>query len=327
MNPTVTGALVGAGGAVIVAVAGFIANVRNTRATTAVSQHAVEAAQRTVERTEQARVADRYTKAIDQLGSDQLDVRIGGIYALERIARDYERDRPTVMEVLAAFSREHSLEQWPPPERADVLVPERMTRPDVQAALTVIGRRDAIHGKQRIDLHSANLTRARLHRANLTRTNLTKTDLTSANLTKTDLTGADLIGANLSRADLTGADLTGADLTRADLTGADLTGANLTRAAMTAAKLIGATLTSMNLTGASLADADLTNTDLTRVDLTGANLTYAHLIGVNLTNKELTGVDLSGADLSHADLTGAQWSEGVQPPSGWVQDPEPGREL
>ena len=197
MNPTVTGALVGAGGAVIVAVAGFIANVRNTRATTAVSQravevsqHAVEAAQRTVELTEQAQVADRYTKAIDQLGSDQLDVRIGDIYALETIAHDYERDRPTVMEVLAAFSREHSLEQWPPPERADVLVPERMTRPDVQAALTVIGRRDAIHSKQRIDLHGANLTRARLHRANLTRTNLTKTDLTGADLTRADLTHA-----------------------------------------------------------------------------------------------------------------------------------------
>ena len=29
-------------------------------------------------------VTDRYTKAIEQLGSDKLDVRIGGIYALER---------------------------------------------------------------------------------------------------------------------------------------------------------------------------------------------------------------------------------------------------
>jgi hypothetical protein len=33
-------------------------------------------------------VTDRYTKAIEQLGSDRLDVRIGGIYALERVARD-----------------------------------------------------------------------------------------------------------------------------------------------------------------------------------------------------------------------------------------------
>jgi hypothetical protein len=66
IDPAVTGALVGAGGAVIVAVAGFFANIRNTKATTAVSQRAVEvsqraveAAQRTVELTEQGQVTDR----------------------------------------------------------------------------------------------------------------------------------------------------------------------------------------------------------------------------------------------------------------------------
>ena len=61
-------------------------------------------------------MTDRYTKAIEQLGSDKLDVRIGGIYALERVARDSARDHPTVMEVLTAFIREHSREQWPPPD-------------------------------------------------------------------------------------------------------------------------------------------------------------------------------------------------------------------
>ena len=101
----------------------------------------------------EGQVTDRYTKAIEQLGSDKLDVRIGGIYALERIARDSARDHPTVMEVLSAFIREHSREQWhrqPSRDGADPrlkrfrlggrLVP---VRPDVQAAVTVVGRRDA----------------------------------------------------------------------------------------------------------------------------------------------------------------------------------------
>jgi hypothetical protein len=48
----------------------------------------------------QGQVTDRYTKAIEQLGSDKLEVRIGGIYALERIAHDSPRDHPTIMEVL-----------------------------------------------------------------------------------------------------------------------------------------------------------------------------------------------------------------------------------
>jgi hypothetical protein len=33
-------------------------------------------------------VTDRYTKAIEQLGSDELDVCVGGIYALERVGSD-----------------------------------------------------------------------------------------------------------------------------------------------------------------------------------------------------------------------------------------------
>ena len=49
----------------------------------------------------EGQVTDRYTKAIEQLGSNELDVRIGGIYALERVARDSAKDHPTIMEVLA----------------------------------------------------------------------------------------------------------------------------------------------------------------------------------------------------------------------------------
>ena len=64
----------------------------------------------------EGQVTDRYTKAIEQLGSDELDVPIGGIYALERVARDSARDHPTAMEVLTAFIREHSREPWPEPE-------------------------------------------------------------------------------------------------------------------------------------------------------------------------------------------------------------------
>lgn len=61
---------------------------------------------RTFELAEQGHVTDRYTKAIEQLGSDKLDVCIGGIYALERIASDSARDHPVVIEVLTTFIRE-----------------------------------------------------------------------------------------------------------------------------------------------------------------------------------------------------------------------------
>ena len=166
---------------------------------------------RTYQLTEQGQVTDRYTRAIEQLGSDKLDVRIGGIYALERIARDSARDHPTVMEVLAAFIREHSREPWPPRESAVPPATERFTRPDVQAALTVIGRRQVSQdGWEHIGLTGAVLPGALLFHTNLTNVRLVSADLTRANL----------IGADLTEANLTGAVLDGANLTRAELTGA-----------------------------------------------------------------------------------------------------------
>src|SRR5258708_3885426 len=168
---------------------------------------------------------DRYTKAIEQLGSDKLDVRIGGIYALERIARDSARDHPTVMEVLSAFVREHSREDWPPPD-PNRRKQERSTRPDVQAALAVVGHRDPATGIRPIDLTGANLTGA-----NLTdRAYLTDANITDAALTGADLTGAGLIRAKLTHACLIKANLTGANLTSANLTSANLTDARLNRA-------------------------------------------------------------------------------------------------
>ncbi len=245
-------------------------------------------------------MTDRYTKAIEQLGSEKLDVRIGGIYALERVARDSPRDHPTVMEVLAAFTREHSREQTPLPESDDAPAPEGTTQPDVQAALTVIGRRDAAHDRQPIDLADTHLARA----------NLTDADLTDADLTGAILTGAILIQAHLASAHLTGADLADAHLARADLTGADLTSADLS----------GAGLTQAHLADAGLADAHLADAHLASADLTGADLADADLKGADLTDADLTGADLTGADLSRA-----LWLQESPAPEGWVRDPGSGR--
>ena len=252
---------------------------------------------RTYELTEQGHVTDRYTKAIEQLGSDKLDVRIGGIYALERVARDSARDHPTVMEVLTAFVREHSRDQWQfsaedaPADDVHKLT----TRPDVQAGLNVIRRRDSGHDRDHLDLSGAILgIFANLNGANLNRALLVRAKLTAANLSGSNLSGANLVRTHLFSADLTGADLTGANVYDANL--------------------IGATLSSANLTGAFLARADLTDADLTGADLTRADLT----------DTDLTGADLTGADLTGANLTGALWPPDAVVPEGWQRDTDSG---
>jgi len=56
------------------------------------------------------------------------------------VARDFEKDHPAVMEMLTAFIREHSREPWPLPKHDTEPAPPKEIRPDVQAAVTVIGR-------------------------------------------------------------------------------------------------------------------------------------------------------------------------------------------
>ncbi|HTQ89356.1 MAG TPA: pentapeptide repeat-containing protein [Streptosporangiaceae bacterium] len=169
---------------------------------------------RNVARSRQRRVTGRCATAVEQLGSADLDVRIGGIRALERVARDSPADHAAVMETLTAFIREHSHPQWPPPDPAGQ-VRGRALRPDVQAAMTAIGHRLAGRDTGPIDLAGADLAGA-----DLTGADLTGADLGGARLTGADLTAARLTGANLADTDLTRADLTRTDLTRSELTGA-----------------------------------------------------------------------------------------------------------
>jgi len=270
----------------------------------------------------QWQVTRRYTKAIEHLGSDQLDVRTSGVYALGRVARcDWSRNHPAVMEVLTAFTRERSHDQGP-------AEPGRPIRSDVQAALTVIGRRDQKRDIRPIDLTGAVLTRAYLVRADLTGADLTGAHLTGANVYGGHLTRAQFAGADLTRAHLACVDLAGAQLKNATLRGTDLTDAKLDGADLQGADLYGADLMRADLTGADLYGADLTFADLYGAILTGARLSCAYLHHARLTRADLTGTDLTGADLTGADLaganvygahlTGARWPRDTPVPDGWT---------
>ena len=137
-------------------------------------------------------------------------MRVGGIYALDRIARDSARDHPTVMEMLTAFIRENSHEQRPQPDPGSK---ERFRRRDIQAAVDVVGRREVKHDIRRIHLARAHLMGANLRAADLAGANLIRVYLDRAHLRGANLTDANLTGAKLLRADLIGADLTRTDLT------------------------------------------------------------------------------------------------------------------
>ena len=79
-------------------------------------------AQRQTDIAEQSQITDRINKAVENLGATRLlhdaegkqftqpnlEVRIGAIYALERIAQDSLRDHVQIMEILTAYVRENA---------------------------------------------------------------------------------------------------------------------------------------------------------------------------------------------------------------------------
>jgi uncharacterized protein YjbI with pentapeptide repeats len=267
-----------------VGLTGLFFTWRNTRL-------ARESTQETLDLTRRGQITERFTQAINQLGATEggdksLEIRLGGIYSLERTAREDRDYHWPIMEVLTTYVRKHA--PWKPDKGSseeEISSPD----PDIQAILTVIGRsihhRDVAYGQ--VDLHSTDLRRADLRRA----------DLKGANLWDANLQDANLQDANLQDANLQDANLQGAALQRADLKEAYLQGTNLKGAYLQGTQLQEAYLILAKLQGANLWEANLQGTKLQRAKLHRANLQDA----------DLQGADLKGADLRETtDLTDAQ---------------------
>jgi Pentapeptide repeats (8 copies) len=170
--------------------------------------------------TREGQITDRYTKAVDQLGSNELAVRVGGVYALQRIARDSRSDRATIAEVLCAYAR--SVKREPRTEHDPESHTFEKRAPHVQAALTVLA-----HWWRRVggepewqDLHGADFQDARLERAHLSNAYFYDAQLQRAKLNNAILVKANFVRAQLQDADLRGANLAEANLYKAKLAGA-----------------------------------------------------------------------------------------------------------
>jgi Pentapeptide repeats (8 copies) len=191
----------------------------------------------------QERAGERFAQALDQLGSEQLDVRLGGIYGLERIAARgagaataaagayrppgssttagdpptpawwAAQDRVQVFEILSAYVRTTSHRPSVGPQGAGAAL--QISQPDVHAAAVALARRTVLAGDPPLDLTGSLLPAARLGWARLA-----GADLRGADLRATSLQHAELAGAHLEQALLCGTQFQGADLSGAHLAGA-----------------------------------------------------------------------------------------------------------
>jgi hypothetical protein len=193
--------------------------------------------------TREAQINDRFTRAIDQLGSDELDIRLGGLYALQRIAQDSGPDRRTIAQVLAAYIRQHS--PWPPslPGQYTAAAPLHkipdleIRASDVQAAISILGKKmfaeiDDIRRLIHVDLRRADFIDLDYQDAHFSDSNLSWASLHSANLKDTafmacDLSQASLYDTHFERSRMSWTNLKGASLTDSDFRGAELFVVNL----------------------------------------------------------------------------------------------------
>ncbi|MFJ9656179.1 pentapeptide repeat-containing protein [Streptomyces microflavus] len=188
---------------------------RNHQATLDQLEHTRAKDREQAELTRESQYTALYVDAIKLLATRDspdgsgLTERLGGVYALERVMRDSAKDQAMVVQILAAFVRQRAAREEPDDEAISSQI-HGVPKPadDVQAALTVLGRRPVRdQGEGRIDLSFTQLSRAdlmlgRFDFAIFKGANLYQAYLAGTKLRKADLEGADLRGARLTFADL-----------------------------------------------------------------------------------------------------------------------------
>lgn len=190
----------------LVAIATAVVAIQTFR----VSQQGLGVSEQTLHANTRQQTSDRFVKAIEQLANDKSpDVRIGGIYGLEQLARDSPSDHPTVFDVLTTYVRGHvpaGTDKCADPslnlDSVWQASPNAAPRADVQAVVDAIARRDPKYDRkdQVLDLSRTCLVAAKWMHFQLVGISFDWADLRTAVLEYADLHQTSFRSANLAGA-------------------------------------------------------------------------------------------------------------------------------
>lgn len=216
----------------------------------------------------EGQITERFTRAIEQLGNDKMEIRLGGIYALDRIAKKSKEDYWPIVKILTAYIKEKS------PINEEQCEGNKIPT-EIQVIFEVLFKHDNSlnlynDNKDLIYLQNVNLNGVNLPDANLKMVRLNGASLKNASLGWANLENANLNKANLERAQIWGSNLGYVNLIGANLENANLSGANLENASLVGVNLRWADLSRVNFKKASCKEADFTKANLQGADLTGA---------------------------------------------------------
>jgi uncharacterized protein YjbI with pentapeptide repeats len=265
-----------------------------------------------------------------------MEVRVGAIHALGRIARENLGFHVQIMEILCAYVRENSPaddavkfkmpeedEAWNDDvEAAKAAVQEGLgklpkPRTDIQTALEVLGRRTPNQKRREGGWPDPDRDGPCIFDQPFpSPPSYPQTDSAPAHKAwRSQFAGfrkaADALCEKFQtqrtyRHDLRNSNLQGYDLSNLDLRGANLAGAKMQGATLVGAKMQGAVLREAQMQGADLGRTEMQAADLFTAQMQEAKVFWAQMQGADLLGAQMQGAILFGAQMQGARLFTAQ---------------------
>ncbi|MDD9864260.1 MAG: pentapeptide repeat-containing protein [Gammaproteobacteria bacterium] len=273
-----------------------------------------EAMQKQALAAENSLVQERFRDAVQHLGDKSASARLGGAYALFRLALEEEAFRKQIAEMICT----HILSVTGAKEyRGDFAKKPSMEIQSLMRLLFSAGQDDRTENSRkafwkglRADLSGGYFHGLELRDARFQKASLTGAEFQGASLSGAQFQGASLVGtkfhvASLENSQFHDAYLLGAEFHVARLLGAEFHDAHLYRAEFHGASLVGA-----EFHGAYLLGAEFHGAYLNGAEFHVASLENAQFQGATLENAEFQGARLyrvrfQGAELGHVGFQGA----------------------
>ena len=242
-------------------------------------------------------IVDRFSRALEQLESDEPYVRIGAIRSLEQVMRDAPAHHNDVMEILLAYLQRQSpvgraTSNEEPAGSSGGEQSQTAIGVDIQAALTTICRRPHYAEEVPLDFRNLNLRGAKLVRANLARA---------------DFNGSDLALAQLRQVDLNNVSMNGCDLRSARISESRLDDARFDLANLERVWIVNCSARRSSFAGATLR-GNINNTDLREALLSGVVIEHAAFNDVNFRDARFDhGVTPAGELKLYVTHIGSVW--------------------
>jgi uncharacterized protein YjbI with pentapeptide repeats len=269
-------------------------------------------------------LAESYKTALEQFGSKEASIQLGGIYSLAKIANESKELHWPIIAIFTGYVRDNA--SWNPPANVQAIrdrvlsasgttdqnfgerfcaefaasyatvKPSAGVPTNIQAIITALGKRNtALENKgQRIDLRNSDL-----RGANLMQLNLDYAIFEGANLSKADAKSASLNGANFENAIVIetlfgGASLLGASFYSALGNDSNFYQAKLNNAFFMSTCLRNAEFGEAVLSKVRFKEADLANARIWDAKLDYASFEFANIDGVLFDGSSIKGTDFRG---------------------------------